>query len=178
MRAASTPASLSRTQQTWFTQHPFSARPRVLIVEENDEMREHFIQFLGEEFAICMASSSEEALMVAHIAPIDIVIQDIEHGKEVEAIKLSRILRKSIYCSDSDFISITGYTLPEGKAVLRRGNFDYRISKPFTLRKLRDLLRLCVAKETVSILNSLNFELALPVSSSVHPVSPDLRKII
>ena len=174
----SKPASLTRSQLTWFTQHPFSARPRLLIVEENEEMRDHFAQFLGDEFATCIAPSSEEAMMMAHIAPIDIVLLDIEHGNEMQAVKLSRLLRKSIYCSNADFISITGYMLPEGKSVLKRADFDYRISKPFTLRRLRELLRHCVAKEAVSILNGLNINLALPVSTPVHPVSPDLRKLV
>lgn len=143
------------------------ARTRVLIIEENEEMRDHFKQFLGDDFELFVASNASEALAIASLYPIQIVVQDIEHEKEFEAVSLSKQLRKLNSCKDACFIAVTGYTLPEGKSILKRMQNDYQIAKPFTLRRLRSLLHLCVAKETLSILNSIQVEVPAAVSTRV-----------
>ena len=130
-------------------------------------MRAHFKQFLGSEFDLIIVASPEEALSAACIGHFDIVIQDIEHEKEFEAVSLSKQLSRLHHCKHAYFLSITGYVLPEGKSILKRGNYDYHLAKPFTLRRLRDLLRLCVAKQTISILNGINVELDLPMGTTM-----------
>lgn len=140
---------------------------RVLIIEENGEMRDHFKQFLSGDFELLVVANPAEAIAAASLYPIHIVVLDVQHEKEYEAVSLSKQLRKLNSCKDACFISITGYVLPEGKSILKRMKYDYHIAKPFTLRRLRSLLHLCVAKETLSILNSINIEVPAPISTTV-----------
>ena len=149
------------------SKHPFSARTRVLIVEENVEMREHFEHFLGDEFDLLIVATPEEAVITACSVPIQIIIQDIEYEKEFESVLLTRQLKKLDYCSNAYFISVTGYVLPEGKSILKRATYDYHLAKPFTLQQLRELLRRCVAKQTISILNNIKVEFDLPIGTTM-----------
>ena len=136
-----------------------AGRTKVLIVEENGEMRDHFKQFLGADLDLVVVANPPEAIAMATMYPFQIIIQDIEHEREYEAVALSKQLRKLNFCKDAFFISITGYMLPEGKSIMKRTRFDYQLSKPFTLRQLRYLLHLCIAKETLSILNGIQIDL-------------------
>ena len=144
-----------------------SSRTRVLIVEENGEMREHFMDFLGCEFELVVVANPPAAIAAACMGPFNIVVQDIEYEKEMEAVKLSKQLAQLNYCKDAQFLAITGYVLPEGKSILRRAKYDYLLAKPFTLRQLRDLLRICVAKQTLSILNGINVDIDLPIGTTM-----------
>lgn len=134
--------AVAHISDSLFATLSYSARPNVLIVEENAEMREHFLHFLGDDYSLWMASSVQEALLIAREIPVDIIVHDIEHDKELEALNLHQLLRESTQDRHTDFISITGYLLPEGKTILNRARYDYRITKPFTLRRLRDTLAL------------------------------------
>ena len=144
-----------------------SNKTRVLIIEESSEMRDHFKQFLSTEFELIVVATPAEAVSVASLFSIQIVIQDIEHEREFDAVLLSKQLRQLNNCKDAYFVSITGYVLPEGKSILKRASYNYHLTKPFTLRRLRELLRLCVAKQTLAILNGINIELDLPIGSTM-----------
>lgn len=161
--------TLSRVsmRDNFIAHHDLSSRTRVLIVEENGEMKDHFEQFLGNDFDLELVTTYDEAITVACERRFDIVIQDIEYEREFDAVLLTKQLRQLNHCKEALFISITGYVLPEGKSALKRAHFDYHLTKPFTLRKLRSILRLCIAKQTLSILNGINVEINMPVSSAM-----------
>ena len=160
----------SRPTNSYITSERAKLCPSVLIIEENEEMREHFCQFLSAEFELVVVPNAHEACLVIEQRTFDVIVQDVEHEREMEAVKLLKYLRKCTQDKHVRFIAITGYMLPQGKSVLKRGQYDYHLSKPFTLQRLRELLRHCFEKDAISILNELQFEIPLPTKIPVLSV--------
>ena len=154
------PPRASRVHKALYTSE-VPLHPRVLIVEESEEMRAYFYQFLSTEYEIVVASCGEEACDLSRRMTVDVVVQDIEFEKEMEAVKLLKKLRLCMANSHISFIAITGYVLPEGKSILRRANYDYYLPKPFTVQRLRGLLRYSFTKESISILNGVQKQSSL-----------------
>ncbi len=152
---------------SWNAPRKIDVRPRILVIEENDEMREHFEKFVGQEFELMVVASPEEAYQLLGVYEVDLVIHDIEYEQEMEAVRLLTRLRQLLKDRHVRFIAITGYALPTGKAVLKRGQYDAYLPKPFTLQRLRDLLWHAAVKKTVAALKELNGDDPLDVVASI-----------
>jgi signal transduction histidine kinase len=115
-------------------------RPRALLVDDNDEMREYLANFLADEWDIEVASNGADALAAASRRPPDIVVADVMMAG-LDGLGLARALRGLPRTSQTPIILATARSGDEARAAgLEAGANDY-IVKPFTTRELRARMR-------------------------------------
>jgi DNA-binding NtrC family response regulator len=112
---------------------------RVLIVEDEDLMRELLARILaGENYRIQQASSGEEALKFLQEHPVDLILTDLKL-KGMNGLQLlseARALDPEIVV-----IIMTAYASVETAVeAMRKGAYDY-ITKPFINDEIRVMLR-------------------------------------
>jgi two-component system NtrC family response regulator len=102
---------------------------RILIVEDEDLMREVVVQILApENYHIHQASSAEQALKLLHEHPIDLILTDLRL-KKMDGLRLLTEAR----ALDPELVVIvmTAYASVETAVeAMRKGAYDY-ITKPF-----------------------------------------------
>ena len=91
---------------------PSDAPPSVLIVDDDDAIRDSMQEFIGRMgYAAATASSAEEALDILRTTPMDVVITDIILPGQ-DGLELTDRIRRD---HDSEIIVMTGYS----------GNYSY-----------------------------------------------------
>jgi len=106
---------------------------RILVVEDEEAIREAIIQYLSDAgFDVVGASSGEEALKIARDG-VDLVVTDIRiHG--MDGLAVAKRIREQD--ENIPVIIITGYpSMYSAIEAIRAGIFDY-IVKPFRLERL------------------------------------------
>ena len=131
------------------------SKPALLIVEENEEMREHFKHFLQEEYWVTIRANAVEAIKEVSKSSFDLIVYNVEYGKEAEAVAALNRIRRIPSCKELPIIALTGYMLPLGKSVLKRAQFSDKLARPFTLKQLRETIRRNIAKRVVALLNTV-----------------------
>jgi DNA-binding NtrC family response regulator len=112
---------------------------RVLIVEDDDLMRELMTKILaGEHYHIFQASSGEEALQLIQEQTIDLVLTDLRLAgmSGLQLLTEIRALDQEIVV-----IMMTAYASVETAVeAMRKGAYDY-LTKPFINDEIRVMLR-------------------------------------
>lgn len=112
---------------------------RVLIVEDEDLMRELLAKILSaENYRLLQASSAEQALQLLHNQSIDLMLTDFRL-KGMDGLKLLSEAR--LLDPDIIVIIMTAYASVEmAVEAMRKGAYDY-ITKPFINDEIRVMLR-------------------------------------
>lgn len=131
-------------------------RPTVMIFEENQEMREHYQQFLKSDYNLLMVETARYGVKMLQSLPVDVILLNVEVKKEMQAVGMLKIFRRMAAGAAIPVIAMTGYSGTEERALLHSADFDAYLSRPFTLRQLRDVISRCMARRTVSILNEVD----------------------
>lgn len=138
--------------------------PRVLVVEDNRDLRNFIIESLGKEFYFLEAADGKQGMGVAFEEVPDLIISDIMMP-ELDGITMTGKLKKDTRTSHIPIILLTAKASDESKlSGLRTGADDY-LTKPFnknelllkvrnsiSLRiKLREKIRLELLKESPKV---------------------------
>lgn len=112
---------------------------RVLIVDDNREIRTILEEYLKEEGLLAEgAGDGKEALEKHNQTPFDLIITDL-NMPGMTGIELIKEIGKSE--STTEFIIITGYaSLDTAIEAVKAGAFDY-IVKPFRIEELRVVIK-------------------------------------
>jgi DNA-binding NtrC family response regulator len=112
---------------------------RILIVEDEDMMRELLTKILaGEQYRIFQASSAEEALKLLQEQTYDLVLTDLRL-KGMNGLQLLSEVRA--FDPEIVVIVMTAYASVETAVeAMRKGAYDY-ITKPFINEEIRVMLR-------------------------------------
>ena len=114
---------------------PSAARARVLIVDDNPEIRAYLRRHLGEIFAVTEAVDGRQALTLAREQPPELVISDIMMPG-LDGTALFRALRKDPALESIPVILVTAKASSDSRLQgLREGVDDYLV-KPFDPREL------------------------------------------
>ena len=109
--------------------------PRVLLVDDNRDMREYVRRLLSPRFAVSTAKNGREALLKAVTSPPDLVLSDVMMP-EMDGLQLLAALRENQSTSSVPVILLSARagedSLIEG---MLSGADDY-VVKPFTAREL------------------------------------------
>ncbi len=117
-----------------------SVRARVLLVEDETEVREHLAEALASEFEITAAADGKQALLAVLRGRPDVIVTDIVMPG-LDGVQLVRLLR------DTPSTSTIPILLTSGKAAeeLRIEGFevgaDSYLAKPFSERELKARIR-------------------------------------
>ncbi|MDT4968257.1 MAG: hypothetical protein QOJ64_2994 [Acidobacteriota bacterium] len=106
-------------------------KPRILIADDDQQIRDVLVELLGDDFDCDAVSSAEEALAVLPTKSFDLVLSDIMMGGITGLEMVPQVLELA---PDTVVIMISGeQNIESAIQALRVGAFDY-ITKPFDLR--------------------------------------------
>jgi diguanylate cyclase (GGDEF)-like protein/PAS domain S-box-containing protein len=106
-------------------------RTRILIADDEAQIREVLHELLGEDYECAEVSSAEEALALLQTEEFNLVLSDIMMGGITGLQMVPQVLERS---PDTVVLMISGeQNIESAIEALRAGAFDY-ITKPFDLR--------------------------------------------
>ena len=121
------------------------AKPRVLVVEDNEINVELIMMYLEDRFIVEKALNGKMALKLSSINNYDLILMDINLGTDMDGIETTKEIRKMKKNENLPIIAVTGYaTDHEKKAILSHGLTDY-LSKPFTREELDTVIERVMA---------------------------------
>lgn len=131
---------------------------RILIVDDNKELREILEEYLRNEAGLIDgASNGKEALARHSQSPYDLIITDL-NMPEVNGMEMIKSIKQE---NDvTEFIIITGYaSLDSAVEAVKMGAFDY-IVKPFRMEELKVVVKnardkIVLKKLNISLFNKL-----------------------
>lgn len=110
---------------------------RVLVVDDDRDMRELARQMLPSSFTVEEAADPAETLTLLEQQTFDLVLLDINLKQEMNGVDVLERLRKMDGSGDPIVVAMTAYALPgDGEEFLDQG-FDGYLPKPFTRETLR-----------------------------------------
>ena len=110
-------------------------RPRVLVADDNADMREYVARLLGEQYDVVLASNGEEALRIAGDGPVDLVLSDVMMPV-LDGFGLLRRLRGHPDTERLPVILLSARAGEEAKVEGLEARADDYIVKPFAAREL------------------------------------------
>jgi len=114
--------------------------PRVLLVEDNPDMRSHMAQLLRGRYTVSLAENGKHALEMMRAEPPHVVLSDVMMP-ELDGLSLVEIAKSDEQLRHIPIILITARTGKDALvAALETGADDY-IAKPFSPAELRARVR-------------------------------------
>ena len=108
-------------------------RHRILVVDDEPEIRDVLCELLSSDYECAPASSAEDALTILRQSHFNLIISDIMMGSMSGLEMIPHVLAKS---PETIVLMISGVqTIESAIKALRAGAFDY-IMKPFDLRQV------------------------------------------
>jgi signal transduction histidine kinase/ligand-binding sensor domain-containing protein/DNA-binding response OmpR family regulator len=119
---------------------PADALPMLLIVEDNDDIRQYIADTFCEDFRILQAENGQSGLQMAEEHIPDIIVSDIMMPK-MNGIELTRQLKDDIRTSHIPIILLTAKDSDEDKEEGYDSGADSYLTKPFTVKLLASRIR-------------------------------------
>jgi response regulator RpfG family c-di-GMP phosphodiesterase len=118
-----------------------AGRPRILVVDDEPEIRNVLCDLLGRDYTCLGAASAEAALLILHREQFHLVISDINMSG-MSGLEMIPFVQKNR--PETLVLVISGLqTIESAIEALRLGAFDY-IMKPFDLRQVEQAVRRAV----------------------------------
>lgn len=110
-------------------------KPRILVVEDNHELREYIVAELGTTFCVIAARDGEEGLMMAKEELPDLIISDIMMPLK-DGIELCHEIKSDLHTCHIPFILLTAKATIEDQIHGVTSGADLYVPKPFNVRYL------------------------------------------
>ncbi|MBM9577173.1 response regulator [Leptospira sp. 201903070] len=153
------------------------SKPRVLIVEDNSEMRRYISETLSSEFQILIATNGKEGLEKAKLEKPDVIVTDIMMPV-LSGDRMVREIREHSELDSTSIIFLSAKADMDARIqLLGEGAQDYLI-KPFApeelLVRVRNFIRL---KKTIETLETTNADMEAFSYSVSHDLRAPVRSI-
>lgn len=119
-------------------------RPRLLLVEDNRELRNFFRETFAKEFHILEAGDGREALEMARKEPPDLILSDVMMPV-MDGITFCERIKKDEVLNHIPFILLTAKSSPENKVKGVESGADYYFTKPVNIRMLKATIQNIIA---------------------------------
>lgn len=131
------------------------SRAVVLVVDDNEQMREFLRTKLENDFAVQTASNADAALAILSSNDIDLMVSDISMPGE-DGLQLCAHIRADVEISHLPIIILSARTSVDSKIQAMEAGADLYVEKPFDLDYLRSCIRNILERRTLmrSALNS------------------------
>jgi PAS domain S-box-containing protein len=110
-------------------------RPRVLVADDNADMREYVSRLLGDHYEVVLASNGEEALRLTRERPVDLVLSDVMMPV-LDGFGLLRQLRDQAATERVPVLLLSARAGEEARVEGLEAHADDYIVKPFAAREL------------------------------------------
>jgi signal transduction histidine kinase len=161
------------------TPPPLAAARRVMVVEDNPDMRAYLERRLGEFFEVTSCSDGKQALALAAIRPPELVVADVMMP-ELSGFELCRRLKAAPATAAVPVILLTAHKGADRTLEGFRSGADDYLTKPFNLHellarvrvqlKLVELGRRLAQREKTAVLNLVAAGLAHEVRNPVNAI--------
>ncbi len=123
-----------------------SLRPTILVVDDDDGLRESFRLILDDEYEVVDVSSGQQALEVVRAAQVDVVLLDIRLP-EMDGIEVLERIKQ--IDEQAEVVLVTAVkTVKTAVAAMKLGAFDY-VTKPFDEEELVATIRRALQKRSL-----------------------------
>lgn len=116
-------------------------RPRLLIVDDDDSIRE-IVRIMLKDYDIIEASNGEEAVRAYKMFKPDLVLMNIQMPK-MDGVEATREILK--IDPHAKIVGLTAFARSRGREMLKIGALEV-VEKPFTRRTLKELIEKYSAK--------------------------------
>ena len=110
-------------------------RPKVLLADDNADMREHILRTLGDEYEITAVADGSEALKSALRETPDLILSDVMMP-ETDGFELLRAVRENPRLREVPVILLSARAGEEARTEGINAGADEYLTKPFTAREL------------------------------------------
>ncbi len=117
-----------------------TARPRLLVVEDDPSIKRVAEIFLGASFDVTFAMTLENALEAAAATCFEAVLLDINIHKDYSGVHVMHMLRKLPGYEKTRMVAFTAYNLPGDRERFLSEGFDAHLPKPFAKKDLLKVL--------------------------------------
>lgn len=111
------------------------ARPRVLIADDNADMRGYLTRLLSERYQVQAVSDGEAVLAAARENPPDLILSDVMMPK-LDGLALVRAVREAPDLNDTPVVLLSARAGEESRLEGMQGGADDYLVKPFSAREL------------------------------------------
>ncbi|MGA7721575.1 MAG: response regulator [Ignavibacteriaceae bacterium] len=115
--------------------------PLLLLVENDQPSRDVVKIFLKNICEIEFAVNAEEALEKVNSAHYDLILMDINLGKGMNGIELTRQIRNETRYEKTPIIALTAYAMAGDKEKFIAAGCTHYVSKPFDKLTLTGLIK-------------------------------------
>ena len=125
-----------------------SRRSVVLVVDDNEQMREFLVRKLGRDMEVLTASNSDSALSVLKEREVDLMVSDISMPGR-DGLQLCEAVRSDVEISHMPVIILSARTSVQSKIQAMEAGADLYIEKPFDLDYLKSSIRNILDRRTL-----------------------------
>ena len=138
LKPSEAPAEIPKVTN-YVTSHNKLKKQRLLVVEDEVNIREFLVQALSADYEISTAVNGVHAREVLGRASVDLVLMDLRMPEE-NGMKLFEWLQEHMPEVATRVVFMTGDSYDEGAQAFLRGQSNPHLAKPFTLAQLSDTL--------------------------------------
>ena len=115
-------------------------KPKLLLVEDNVDLRQYLYEVLKEDYVIDQAANGEKALIIAQEKIPDIILSDIMMP-EMDGVTLCKHIKSNLKTSHIPVVLLTAKTAEEAHLSGMASGCNLYLEKPFNLELLRSGLQ-------------------------------------
>ncbi|MEW6653418.1 MAG: response regulator [Bacteroidota bacterium] len=118
-----------------------TVKKKILVVEDDEISRDVLILFLKNLFDIDEARNGQTALDKADNNQYDLVLMDVNLGRGLTGIDITKNLKQRPNYAKVPIIAITAFAMKGDKEEFLQAGFDHYLAKPFTREELRATIK-------------------------------------
>ncbi|MCF8364761.1 MAG: PAS domain S-box protein [Bacteroidales bacterium] len=115
-------------------------RPGILVIEDELVHQKYLEYILKDGYELCYAENGFKALELANTTQFDLIILDINLGKDLNGIEVLSQIRKIKGYEETAVIAATANVMKGHKELFLSSGFTHYIPKPFKADKMRTLV--------------------------------------
>lgn len=119
--------------------------PHILYVEDDFVSQQYVNMVVSDSFKLTIAVNSKQALSAVKLKKYDCILMDINLGREMDGITLTKLIREFPGYAEVPVIALTAFAMESDKTEFLKEGLDYYISKPFKPNELMNLLKKILA---------------------------------
>ena len=124
-----------------------SAKPKLLVVEDDFEISRFIKIFMNKHFNIWVCDSSDTLYERVKHDKFDVILMDIALSGEKDGLELTRELRKMKDYKDTPIIAMSAHVFEKDKHNAFDAGVDHFLAKPVRNETLRDTLLQAVTEK-------------------------------